>query len=49
MIIFTILIAAVFLFGALTMYAFGAYTESKGYMRGLDEATEIWNEVRNGR
>ena len=46
MIIFTILIAGVILFGSLIMYAFGAYTEHKGYMRWLEEAEEIVKEVR---
>ena len=49
MIVFTILIAGVILFGSLTMYAFGAYAEHKGYMRGLEEAEEIIREVHDGR
>ena len=49
MIIFSILISVVFVLGALTIYAFGAYTETKGYMRGLEEAEEIISEVRDGR
>lgn len=47
MIIFTILIAIVFLLGSLTIYAYASYIEHKGYMRGLDEAEEIMREVRN--
>lgn len=47
MIIFTILVAVVFLLGALTIYAFGAYTETRGYMRGLEEAEDIIRECRN--
>ena len=46
MIIFAILVSVVFVLGALTIYAFGAYTEARGYMRGLEEAEEIINEVR---
>lgn len=47
MIIFTFIIAAVFLLGALVLYTFCSYVELKGYERGLDEAEEIMNEVRN--
>ena len=47
MIIFTIIISAAILLGALVMYASCSYAEHKGYMRGLDEAGEIINEVRN--
>ena len=48
MIIFTILVSVVFVLGALTIYAFGAYTETRGYMRGLEEAAQIMEEVQNG-
>lgn len=41
MIIFTILIAVVFLLGALVLYSICAYVELKGYERGLEEAEEI--------
>lgn len=47
MIIFTIIISAAILLGALVMYASCSYAEHKGYMRGLDEAGEIMNEVRH--
>ena len=47
MIIFTIIVAIVFLIGALTLYAYASYIEHQGYMRGLDEAEEIMREVRN--
>ena len=44
MIIFTILIAIVFLLGALVLYCIYAYVELKGYERGLDEAEKIMTE-----
>lgn len=47
MIIFTIIISAAILLGALVMYASCSYAEHKGYMRGLDEAEEIVKEVRH--
>ena len=47
MIIFTILIAVVFLLGALVLYLYASYIEHHGYMRGLDEAEEIMREVWN--
>lgn len=47
MMIFTIIIAAVFLLGALVLYTYASYMEHQGYMRGLDEAEEIVREVRN--
>ena len=49
MIIFTILVAGVMLFGAMTMYAFGSHVEHRGYIRGLEEAEEIIREVKDGR
>lgn len=49
MIIWTIIIAVVVLFGALTMYAFGSYVEHRGYIRGLEEAEEIMREVQDER
>lgn len=49
MIIFTILIAVVFLLGALVLYLYASYIEHKGYMRGLDEAEEIIRECKDGR
>ena len=49
MIIFTIIIAAAFVLGSLVLYMSVSYAEHKGYMRGLDEAEEIINEVRNER
>lgn len=47
MMIFTIIIAIVFLIGALVLYSYASYIEHQGYMRGLDEAEEIIREVRN--
>ena len=49
MIIFTIIIAAVVFLGALTMHVMLMYAELKGYERGLDEAEQIMEEVRNER
>lgn len=46
MIIFTILIAVVVLLGALVMHVMLMHAELKGYERGLDEAEEIMNEVK---
>ena len=43
-----ITVALVVLIGSLTMHAFYTYGEYKGYMRGLDDAEEIWSEVKNG-
>ena len=47
MIIFSIFISVTMLLGALVMYISCSYAEHKGYMRGLDEAEEIMNEVRH--
>lgn len=46
MIAFVIIVAAVFVLGSLTIYAFCSYAEHKGYMRGIAEAEEIIKEVR---
>ena len=45
----TITIALVVLIASLIMHMFYTYGEYKGYMRGLDDAEEIWNEVRTGK
>ena len=47
MIIFTMLISAVFLFGALVLHTMLMHAELKGYERGMNEAEEIISEVRN--
>ena len=47
MIIWTIIIGGVFLLGALVLHALCSYVELKGYERGLDDAEQIFREVRN--
>lgn len=47
MIIFSILVATVFVLGALVLHTMYSLIEHKGYMRGLDEAEEIMREVQN--
>lgn len=44
--IFATLTAIVIACSAITLYVSCSYAEHKGYMRGLDEAEEIMNEVQ---
>lgn len=41
------IVALVVLIASITLHGFYTYGEYNGYMRGLDDAEEIWNEVRN--
>ena len=47
MIITAILVAMTFAVGGVLIYSAIAYSEAKGYERGLDEAEQIICEVRN--
>lgn len=41
-----ITVALVVLIGSLIMHSFYTYGEYKGYMRGLDDAEQIFEEVK---
>lgn len=47
MIIFTILISAVVLLGALLLWAIYLHAELKGYEKALDEVEQMIDEVQN--
>jgi len=47
MIVFTILIAVVVLFGSLVMHVLLMEAELKGYDQALDEVEQMMDEVRN--
>lgn len=46
MVIWAMLVASVFVFGALVLHAMYTIAELKGYERGMDEAEQIINAVR---
>ena len=47
MIIFTIIVAIVFLLGAFLLWAIYAYAELKGMEKALDEIEDMINEVQH--
>lgn len=47
MIIFALMVSVVIALGAIAAYISCSYAESKGYMRGLEEAEQIMKEVRH--
>lgn len=49
MLIFAIFVSVIIALAAITLYISMSYAETKGYMRGLEEAEQMMEEVRNER
>ena len=49
MLIFAIFVSITIAVAAITLYISCSYVETKGYMRGLEEAEKIMREVKDER
>lgn len=49
MLIFAIFVSVIIALGAIALYVSCSYAETRGYLKGLEEAEQIMKEVRNER
>lgn len=49
MLIFAIFVSVIIALAAITLYISMSYAETKGYMKGLEEAEQIQREVHDER